>query len=344
VGSWLPDPVLLSLAFFFMHVLITGGGGFLGSQLASALLQRSHLCGADGEQREIESIRLLDAAFRGPPEDARVQQITADVSDREAVFAALGEAGETSVFHLASMVSGGCETHYDDALRVNLDGARHLFEAVRRLPGRQRLVFASSIACYGGEGMEAVNTDRTKHTPQTTYGMTKAICELLLNDHARKGHFDARSVRLPTVIIRPGSPNAAASSWASGMFREPLAGQPCALPVRFQQQHPMTGYRTVVESFIALHEVPEERLGSDRAYVLPAHTVTPELAVAALKEVAARHSITPGPVVEAFDERIQGIVDNWPQQVDGSRALALGLPSPPPLTELIEQYLEDFVF
>jgi nucleoside-diphosphate-sugar epimerase len=204
------------------------------------------------------------------------------------------------------------------------------------------VVFASSTACFGGEAMQVPNTDRTKLTPQTTYGMTKAICELLVNDHSRKGHFDGRSARLPTVIIRPGKPNAAASSWASGMFREPLGGHPCLLPIRREQCHPMTGYRTVVDSLIALHEVPASKLSEDRAIGLPAHRVTPRLAEAVLHEVAAERGLKLGPIVEAFDPRIQGIVDNWPVAVDGARAIALGLPQPPPLKEIVAQYLADF--
>ncbi len=217
-----------------------------------------------------------------------------------------------------------------------------MFEAARALGGRARVVFASSIACFGGSVMQDPNTDATKLAPQTTYGMTKAICELLVNDHSRKGHFDGRSARLPTVIVRPGKPNAAASSWASGMFREPLGGESCLLPVRRDQCHPMTGYRTVIDSLIALHEVPAERFGDDRAVGLPAHRVTPLLAGETLLEVARERGMKLGPILDAFEPRIQGIVDNWPVSVDGRRAEALGLPSPPPLKEIITQYLEDF--
>ena len=240
------------------------------------------------------------------------------------------------------MVSGECEERFDDALRVNLDGGRNLFEAARAVAGRPRVVFASSIACFGGAAMEDPNTDRTKLTPQTTYGMTKAICELLINDYSRKGHFDGRSARLPTVIIRPGKPNAAASGWASGMFREPLNGEACLLPVRRDQCHPMTGCRTVIESLIALHEVLPERLSDDRAIGLPAHRVTPQLAESVIREIARERGLQLGPMVDAFDARIQGIVDNWPVAVDGTRAIALGLPQPPPLKQIVEEYLKDF--
>lgn len=320
-----------------MKIIITGGGGFLGSQLCHKLLEHGTWCG-----KPVTEIVLLDAFFRGEPADARVKHRKGDIGDRATVFAAAGAKFDV-IFHLASMVSGECEECFDDALRVNLDGGRNVFEAARAAEGRPRVVFASSVACYGGLDMSQPMSDVTKQLPQTTYGMTKAMCEMLVNDHTRKGHFDGRSVRLPTVIVRPGRPNAAASSWASGMFREPLTGEPCMLPIRRDQPHPMTGYRSVTDSFIALSEVDESRLGKDRAYVLPAHRVTPQIAEQIITEVAAARGIKLGPIVDAFDARIQGIVDNWPQQVDGSRAVALGLPQPPALREIVEQFVDDFL-
>ncbi|MBM3844782.1 MAG: NAD-dependent epimerase/dehydratase family protein [Verrucomicrobia bacterium] len=320
-----------------MKIVITGGGGFLGHQLCKLLLARGKLCGQD-----VSELVLVDAHFHRPLSDPRVREVKGDISNRDFIFSTIRGTEQTTIFHLASMVSGECEERFDDALRVNLDGGRHVFEAARAIAGRPRVVFASSVACYGGMDMTQAMSDGTKQLPQTTYGMTKAICEMLINDHTRKGHFDGRSVRLPTVIVRPGKPNAAASSWASGMFREPLQGEECLLPIRRDQPHPMTGYRTAVASFIALCEAPEEKLSRDRAYVLPGHRVTPQIAESVITEVAAARGIKLGPIIEKFDKRIQGIVDNWPQQVDGSRALALGLPAPPPLREIVEHYLEDF--
>src|SRR3954468_9459424 len=325
-----------------MKVIITGGGGFLGSQLCEQLLQRGALTGPSGAPEPIREIVLLDAFFPRPAADPRIKQLKGDISDRATVFSAVGSDAATAIFHLASMVSGECEERFDDALRVNLDGGRNVFEAARALPGLPRVVFASSIACFGGEAMQNPNTDRTKLTPQTTYGMTKAICELLVNDYSRKGHFDGRSARLPTVIITPAKPNPPPSGGASGMFREPLNGETCLLPVRRNQCHPMTGYRTVIESLIALHEGPAGRLSDGRAIGLPAHRVTPQLAESVIREIAQERGLKLGPIVDAFDARIQGIVNNWPVAVDGARAIALGLPQPPPLKRIVEQYLDDF--
>lgn len=325
-----------------MKIVITGGGGFLGSMLARRLLRRGQLA-ADGQTRPIDQIVLLDTHFATTIDDPRVTSQAADISDADAVHQLVrGNPGDVAVFHLASMVSGECEQRFDDALRVNLDGGRNILQAVRALGGCPRLVFASSIACFGGDPIPPSFSDQSKLLPGTTYGMTKAILELMVNDYTRKGFIDGRSARLPTVIIRPGQPNAAASSWASGMFREPLNGQSCLLPVHRDQPHPMTGYRTVIESLIALYELPSERLGGDRAVGLPAHRVTPQLAEQVLSDVGKRRRLELGQIVDAQDAAIQRIVDGWPVGIEAARALALGLPEPPPLAEIVQQYLDDF--
>lgn len=334
-----------------MRVIITGGGGFLGQQLCQKLLYRGTLTGKSGAEESIEEIILFDAHFhQALPQPTtsntapiRVEQFVGSVDSKDAVRTAVETPRSVSIFHLASMVSGECEERFDDALRVNLDGGRTIFEAAREHGSKTRVVFASSIACFGGDAMQEPCTDFTKLTPQTTYGMTKTICELLINDYTRKGFFDGRSARLPTVIIRPGKPNTAASSWASGMFREPLSGTACLLPVRRDQRHPMTGYRTVIDSLVALHELPSELLGRDRSLGFPAMSVTPELAEQALQQVAQELNLSPGAIEDHPDPRIQGIVDHWPVAVDGSRALALGFPPVPSLQTIIRHYLEDFL-
>jgi nucleoside-diphosphate-sugar epimerase len=237
-----------------MKILITGGGGFLGSQLAQKLLAHGTLVGPSGNPEALREIVLLDAVFARPaPVHAtiRVTPVLGDISDHATVFSAAGLASlvapVASIFHLASMVSGECEERFDDALRVNLDGGRHVFEAARAVSAatgtRARVVFASSIACYSSEAVAPVNSDTTKLTPRTTYGMTKAICELLLNDHSRKGHFDGRTARLPTVmhpakrlqidIVKRLNPERDSIHTAGGIGHKPLSF--CSAGVRFKR-------------------------------------------------------------------------------------------------------------
>ncbi|MBE9552262.1 MAG: NAD-dependent epimerase/dehydratase family protein, partial [Proteobacteria bacterium] len=235
-----------------MKVVITGGAGFIGLNLARSIVKRGTLTGPSGQLEEVDSILLFDQVIPDSlPEglDERAIMQAGDISDRDTVFG-LVDRDDISVFHLASVVSGGGEKDFDLAMRVNLDGGRHVFEAARARKGLPRVVFASSVAVFGGRAMPKVVGDTTKQTPQTTYGMTKTIGELMVNDYTRKGFFDGRSVRLPTIFIRPGKPNAAASSFCSGVFREPLNGEECILPVKADVQMALLGYRNAVAGFI----------------------------------------------------------------------------------------------
>jgi nucleoside-diphosphate-sugar epimerase len=337
-----------------MRVVITGGGGFLGRQLCKRLLGVGELTLADGSRSAIQEITLFDRGidteamdslwshFQSPHHSLpSVRCVSGSIEEESSVQAALGSDSNLSVFHLASMVSGECEDQFDEAWRVNVLGMRLLLDTLCKVGGNPKVVFSSSIACFGGE-LPAPCDDRTKHTPQTTYGMTKVIGELMINDYSRKGYIDGRSARLPTVIIRPGKPNTAASSWASGMFREPLKQEVCLLPVDWDQPHPMTGYRTVIDSLIALHEVPQAVLGHDRAIGLPARCVTPRMAKEALQRFAAETGVVLGEIQESPDARIQSIVRQWPKQVDGARGIAIGLPDAPSLSEIIHDYIVDF--
>lgn len=333
-----------------MKVVITGGGGFIGTQLAKALIRKGTLTSPYGEETAIDSITLLDASFSDEVRSWATQQgmvpdltlLNADIGNREVVFEAI-DRDDIAVFHLASMVSVECEEHFDEAMRVNFDGGRYLLEALRARRSCPRLVFASSCAAFGGEALEDCVSDLSKRTPQTTYGMTKVIGELMINEYSRKGFLDGRAARLPTIIIRPGKPNAAASSWASGMFREPLNGEPCLLPVHRDQCHPVLGYRDCVDSFIALHEAPPERIGDDRTFGLPSHRITADEGIAVMNQVAEEHGILPGLIIDEFNPVVQSIVDSWPTATDGSRAIKIGVPSPKPLSEIVRDYLTDFV-
>jgi nucleoside-diphosphate-sugar epimerase len=326
-----------------MKVVITGGTGFIGRMLARAILERGSLTGPTGAQEEVDAITLFDA-FEPPAPieglDDRVEIAVGDISDTSLV-ASLVDRDDISVFHLASVVSGGGEKDFDLAIRVNLTGGLNVLEAVRARQGTPRLVFASSIAVFGGSVMPAVVGDSTKQTSQTTYGITKTIGELLINDYSRKGFLDGRSARLPTIVIRPGKPNAAASSFASGVFREPLNGEPCALPVTLDTVMPLLGYRSAVAGFIALHEADANDLGDDRAVNFPSHAVTVEQMIAALRRVAGNRHL--GEITVEPDPAIQAIVATWATETEFARATALGLPKEASLDDIVEAYIEDFL-
>ncbi len=325
-----------------MKVVITGGGGFLGQRLAVAILERGTLADVSGAQAEVDELLLFDQALprRAPVEDARVHLVSGDISD-SATVSGLIDRDDVAVFHLASVVSGGGEQDFDLALRVNLDGGRHIFEAVRARAGLQRLVFASSIAVFGGDAMPDQVGDTTKQTPQTTYGMTKAVCELMINDYTRKGFFDGRSARLPTVIIRPGKPNAAASSFVSAVFREPLNAEDYVLPVTPDTKMPVLGYRAIVDGLIAMHELDGDKLGSDRAVSLPALNVSVRDMMDALRRVAGSRGL--GSIGIEPDPFIEAIVRTWPGAADDARALSLGLRKDASLDDIVRYYIEDYV-
>src|SRR6267143_2118736 len=198
-----------------MRIVITGGCGFLGRRVALGLLER----------RDVDELVLFDNAPSALPlpEDKRITLLTGDIADRTAVRAAIAP-GTDAVYHLAAVVSGEAEADTDLGYRVNLDGTRAVLEACRALGTCPRLIFSSSLAVYGGQ-LPADVGDDTPLRPQTSYGTQKAIGELLVNDYSRKGFIDGRALRLPTVVVRPGRPNRAASTFASSMIREPLAGQ-----------------------------------------------------------------------------------------------------------------------
>ncbi len=326
-----------------MKVVITGGLGFLGRRLADALLARGSLAGVSGEQEAIDSIVLFDAVApeqRPVGLDDRIAIVAGDIADRDTVHG-LVDRPDISLFHLASVVSGGGEKDFDLAMRVNLDGGRHVMEALRSAQGKRRLVFASSIAVFGGPWLPDSVGDDTKQLSQTTYGVTKTIGELLINDYSRKGFLDGRSARLPTVIIRPGKPNAAASGFSSGVFREPLSGVDYVLPVGLDTVMPVLGYRAVVDGMIALHELPADALGADRAVGLPALTVTVGDMVAALRRVAGNRPL--GAITVEPDPFIEAICKGWPADTHFQRALDLGLPREASLDEIVTYYIADYV-
>lgn len=326
-----------------MKVVITGGAGFLGLQLARRLTSLGALSCGSGRPEPIDDITLFDMVVpegRVQGLDERSRFVAGEISDAAAVRR-LFDRPDLSVFHLASVVSGGGEQDFDLAMRVNLHGNLHVLESARALGSRPRVVFASSIAVFGGTAMPRKVGDSTKQTPQTTYGMTKSIGELLVNDYTRKGLIEGRSARLPTVIVRPGKPNKAASSFASGVIREPLNGVECVLPVGLETVMPLAGYRTIVEGFVRLHEADGAALGEDRAVSLPSLDVTVADMIAALKRVAGSRPL--GKIRVEPDPAVERIVATWPTGTTFERALAVGLPKDRDLDSIIRAYIEDFL-
>ena len=325
-----------------MKVVITGGLGFLGLGLARALARAGKL-GVSGGERVLDAITLFDQSVPDelpPGLDGGVDMVAGDIADRDQVFALI-DRDDVSVFHLASVVSAGGEQDFDLAMRVNLDGGRNVMEALRARGGRPRMVFASSLAVFGGDFPETV-TDMTRPVPETTYGMTKSVGELMINDYTRKGFLDGRAARLPTVIIRPGPPNLAASGFASGVFREPLAGQECVLPVSPESRIMVLGFRSAVQCLIGLMEADGGALGKDRVVNLPSSVYKVSEMIEALERVAATKGIELGPITPCPDPAINAIISSWPLAMDDARARALGLPGDESLDRVIEDYIEDF--
>ena len=320
-----------------MKIIITGGGGFIGFKLAIALLARGTLAA-----EKITRVTLVDQAFPADlPQDPRLETLAGDISDPG--FAARAIAPDTvSVFHLAAVVSGAAEADFDLGMRVNLQGMRNVLEQARRIfdaaARPPRLVFASSVAAFGGELPEILD-DSTTPAPQTSYGAQKVIGEYLVSDFSRKGYIDGRSLRLPTIVVRPGKPNAAASSFASAVVREPLNGiaYECPLP-------PETGVwllspRKVVEAFIHAHDLPAAKWGSNRLVNLPGITVTVAEMIEAMKKIAgdqARKRVS-----FKLDARIDAIVKTWPVRFATARALALGFKADAGIDAVIRDYIAD---
>lgn len=321
-----------------MQVVITGGAGMLGKKLANELLKRGSLAGPDGTQRPIDRLVLLDVA-RAPdlPEDKRVSFVAGEVSDAKLVGSLI--AGDTgSVFHFAAVVSSGAEADFDLGYRVNLDGTRIVLEACRALGNCPRVVFTSSVAVFGGDLPEVI-TDEQKLTPQTSYGAQKAMGELLLADYTRKGFIDGRALRLPTIVVRPGKPNLAASTFASSIIREPLRGEQAICPVRPDNWMPLLSPRKTVEAFIRAHELPSSAWGWNRALMLPSLDMTVADMAEGLKRVAGADAYKR--IAWKPDQKIQKIVDGWPKRLDSKRARAMGFTADASMDAIIQAFIED---
>jgi nucleoside-diphosphate-sugar epimerase len=326
-----------------MNILITGGCGFLGARLARTLLAQGELALAGAAPRPIGCITLADRVAP-PPDlqaDPRVQFVAGDLLD-QLDRGALPLAGTQAVFHLAAAVSGECEADFDLGLRSNVDATRALLQACRQAGHAPVFVFSSSVAVFGDapeQRLPAVIEDSTLPTPQNSYGTQKFIGEQLVADCTRKGFVQGRSVRLMTVSVRPGRPNGAASSFLSGLLREPLAGERARCPVAPDTAVALASPGHTVAGLIRAVTASAAEWGARTAVNLPALTTTVGEMVAALERAA-------GPQAVALidwqpDPQIARIVTSWPSRIHAARAEALGLRADASIDALLHAYLRE---
>jgi nucleoside-diphosphate-sugar epimerase len=323
-----------------MRVVITGGTGFVGRKLAARLLKDGSLEGPGGGKQEISELVLFDNAEPNPAlelSDKRLKVTTGDITDTAQVEALI-TPDTGSIWHLAAVVSAGAEADLDLGYAVNLDGTRHVVNACRKLKTPPRLMFASSAAVYGGEPPLSVD-DLTPPSPRTSYGGQKAMGEIFVNDYTRRGILDGRSMRLPTIVVRPGRPNKAASTFASSIMREPLAGEKAICPVSPESKMAILSPRRLIETLITLHNLEGAKLGFNRTVLLPSISVSIGEMADSLRRIGGEEAA--GRIVWQPDPFIQKIVDQWPGSMKAPRAEGLGLKADANMDEIVTAFVED---
>jgi len=320
-----------------MRIVITGGAGFLGTRLARAILARGSLTDSRGAARPVRELVLLDLAPAPDLSDPRVRTLAGDLADPAVIERAVTPDTD-SVFHLAAVVSGQAEADFDIGMRVNLDATRSLLERCRKLDAPPKFVFTSSLAVFGGPLPDPVPDD-APITPQASYGVQKAIGEQLVYDMTRKGFIDGRSLRLPTVTVRPGKPNKAASSFASGIIREPLAGVDAPCPVAPATKMWVQSPRAVIGNLVIGHEAPASAFAYTRSINVPGISVAVGDMVAALRRVAG--DAVADRVKWQYDPAIDRIVSTWPANFAPRLGPALGMQADADFESIVRAYIAD---
>ena len=319
-----------------MKILILGAGGMIGRKLMARLLEAGRL-----RDEPIEAITAFDV--REPDfahERIAVDNVAGDVSDFSMCRDLVAERPDV-VFHLAAVVSGQAEEDFELGYSINLDGTRHLFEAIRLEGGAAyapRVVYASSIAVFGAPFPDPI-PDEFHLTPLTSYGVQKAIGELLLMDYTRRGFFDGVGLRFPTIVVRPGAPNLAASGFFSNIVREPLAGEEAVLPVERDVMHWMASPRAAAAFCLHAAALDGERIGPRRNLTMPGVAVTTGEEIEAVRRAGGEEAAAL--IREEPDETIRAIVANWPRRFDASRAQGLGFRAEGDFDAIVRAHVED---
>jgi UDP-glucose 4-epimerase len=315
-----------------MQVLITGAAGMIGAKLARRL--------AADPAAGVTGLTLVDVVPPPVPEPAGVPVAAEklDLTDAAAVAARVAARPDV-IFHLAAVVSGEAEADFEKGYAVNFDGTRALFEAIRAQPDyRPRVIFASSIAVFGAPFPETI-PDEFHLQPLTSYGTQKAMGELLLNDYSRRGFFDGIGIRFPTVCVRPGAPNKAASGFFSNILREPLVGQEAVLPVDDDVRHWHASPRAAIGFLMHALTLDTSRLGARRCLTMPGLSATVGEQIEALRRAAGDEAVAL--VRREPDPVIRGIVAGWPTRFDASRAKSLGFAADDSFDAIIAAHVED---
>jgi len=317
-----------------MNILVTGAAGFLGRRLIEALLQRGSLSDRHGVQQPIQRILAFDVVPLTGIDDPRVQPLCGDLAEPE-VLQQLVDANTDSIFHLAAIVSSQAEQDFELGMRVNFTATQQLLERARALGTCPRWVMTSSVAVFGGDLPDQVE-DQQVWAPQSSYGTQKAMNDLLLADYSRRGFVDGRSLRMPTIVVRPGKPNMAASSFASGIIREPLNGQESVCPVPLATKLWLLSPALAIKNLIHGHELTAEQLTQGRVINLPGLSISVGEMIEALRTVAGEAVVSkirhePNPAIER-------IVSSWPGAFTATYAKSLGFTADDDFKEVIRQF------
>src|SRR5450755_3461914 len=319
-----------------MHILITGAAGMIGSKLTERLVIDRALGG-----QPIEKLTLIDIVAPARPAgfSDHVKTRAADLATPGVAKKAVSERPDV-IFHLAGVVSGEAETDFEKGYRVNLDGTRALIEAVRGVGDgyKPKVVFTSSIAVFGAPFPKAIG-DEFHLTPLTSYGTQKAICELLLADYTRRGFLEGVGIRLPSIVVRPGKPNKAASGFFSGIIREPLAGQEAVLPVADSVRHTHASPRSAVGFLIHAAGLTREQLGPRINLTMPGVCCTVAEQIESLSRIAGPK--VAGRIRREPDELVMRIVGGWAERFDAKRAAALGFKAEATFDNIIRAHIDD---